>query len=119
MLMGDFRSAFRTLSHSPGFTLIAAALLALGIGANAVIFGALDAILLRPLPVRHPEQLVHVVQDIPRVGHRSVFAYTFYRDLLAHSTTLSIVFGAEEEMVAMEKPAPAEQLRVHLVTPEY
>ena len=52
MLMFDLRSAARTLARSPGFTLLATALLALGIGANAVIFGALDAILLRPLPVR-------------------------------------------------------------------
>jgi predicted permease len=107
------------LAHSPGFTLIAAALLALGIGANAVIFGALDAILLRPLPVRHPEQLVHIVQDIPRVGHRGAFVYTFYRSLLEHSTTLSTAFGEEEMQVAMESPAPAEEVRVHLVTPEF
>jgi len=117
--MGDLRSALRTLGHSPGFTLIAAALLALGIGANAVIFGALDAILLRPLPVRHPEQLVHLVQDIPRIGHRGAYPYTFYRTLLEHSTTLSTVFGEEEMQDAMESPAPAEEVRVHLLTPEF
>src|SRR5580704_10854285 len=119
MLMGDFRSAFRTLSHSPGFTLIAAALLALGIGANAVIFGALDAILLRPLPARHPEQLVHMVQDIPRVGRRSTILVTCYETLRDHATTLSTVFGAEDMQVAMESPAPAEEVLVHLVTREY
>ena len=107
------------MAHSPGFTLIAASLLAVGIGANAVIFGALDAILLRPLPVRHPEQLVHVVQDIPRLGRRSNFPYGFYRTLIEHSTTLSAAFGEEEEQVAMENPAPAEEIRVHLVTPEF
>jgi hypothetical protein len=96
MLMSDLRNALRTLLHAPGFTLTAAALLAVGIGANAVIFGALDAILLRPLPVRHPEQLVHLVQDIPRIGHRGAFAYPFYRTLLEHSTTLSTAFGEEE-----------------------
>jgi predicted permease len=119
MLMGDLRSALRTLAHSPGFTLIATALLALGIGANAVIFGALDAILLRPLPVRHPEQLVHIVQDIPRIGHRGAYPYTFYRTLLEHSTTLSTAFGEEEMQDAMESPAPAEEVRVHLLTPEF
>ena len=66
MQMSDLRNALRTLSHSPGFTLLAALLLATGIGANAVIFGALDVILLRPFPALHPEQLVHVVLDIPR-----------------------------------------------------
>ena len=119
MLMSDLRNALRTLVHAPGFTLTAAALLAVGIGANAVIFGALDAILLRPLPVRHPEQLVHLVQDIPRVGHRGAFAFSFYRTLLEHSTTLSTVFGEEEMQDAMESPAPAEEVRVHLVTPEF
>jgi predicted permease len=119
MQMNDLRGALRTLSKSPGFTLLAALLLAVGIGANAVIFGALDAILLRPLPVKHPEQLVHIVRDIPRIGHQSSFAYSFYRDLLEHSNTLSIAFGEEEEQVSMEKPAPAEEIRVHLMTPEY
>ena len=117
--MADLRSALRTLLHSPGFTLIAASLLAVGIGANAVIFGALDAILLRTLPARHPEQLVRMVQEVPRIGRRSAFPYSFYRTVLEHSTTLSTAFGEEEEQVAMEKPAPAEEVRVHLVTPEF
>jgi predicted permease len=119
MQMGDIRSSLRTLAHSPGFTLLAAALLAVGIGANAVIFGALDAILLRPLPARHPEQLVHVVLDIPRVGHRSAFSYAFYGSLLEHSQTLSIAFGQEDWQVVMERPAPAEEIRVDPVTPEF
>src|SRR5580658_7409523 len=119
MLMGDLRSAFRTLSHSPGFSLVAAALLTLGIGANAVIFGALDAILLRPLPVRHPEELVHIVQDVPRLGHRGAYPYAFCRTLHEHATTLSTAFGYEDMQVAMGSPAPAEEIRVHLVTPEF
>ncbi len=119
MLMADLRSALRTLLKSPGFTLIAAALLAIGIGANAVIFGALDAILLRTLPVRHPEQLVRMVQEVPRIGRRSNFSYSLYRTLREHSTTLSTAFGEQEEQVAMELPAPAEEVRVHMVTPEF
>jgi predicted permease len=119
MQMSDLRSALRTLAHSPGFTLVAAALLAVGIGANAVIFGALDAILLRPLPVRHPEQLVHVVLDMPRIGHRSAFSYSFYRDVLEHAATISTAFGEEQEQTVLERPAPAEEIRVHPVTPEF
>ena len=117
--MADLRFAARGLAGSPGFTLVAATLLAVGIGANAVIFGALDAILFRPLPARHPEQLVRMVEEIPRVGRRSNFAYSFYRTLREHSTTLSAVFGEEDMQVAMASPAPAEEVRVHLVTAEY
>jgi len=119
MQMNDLRGALRTLFHNPGFTLVATFLLAVGIGANAVIFGALDAILLRPLPARHPEQLVHVVLDIPRVGHRSPFSYEFYQDVLQHATTVSVAFGGEDLQVDMERPAPAEQIRVNPVTAEY
>ena len=119
MQMNDLRNALRTLSHSPGFTLLAALLLAIGIGANAVIFGALDAILLRPLPVPHPEQLVHIVLDMPRIGHRSAFSYSFYRDLREHASTISTAFGEEQEQTILERPTPAEEIRVHPVTAEF
>ncbi len=117
--MDDLRYAARTLAKTPGFTLVAVALLGAGIGANAVIFSALDAVLLRPLGVHHPEQLVRMVQRSPQLGTRSSFEYPLYETLRDHSTTLSAVFGEEELLLALNEPRPAEQIRLNLVTPEY
>jgi putative ABC transport system permease protein len=59
-LVQDVRFALRQFRKNPGFSVVAVASLALGIGANASIFGLVDSAMLRALPFRQPELLVHV-----------------------------------------------------------
>jgi predicted permease len=61
VLMQDLRFTFRTLRRDSGFTTVAVLILALGIGANIVVFSVVNTILLRPLPFRDSQQLVRVV----------------------------------------------------------
>ena len=73
------------MQHSPGFTAIAVLSLALGIGANTAIFSLFYTIVLRQLPVAHPEQLVEIVRDSPsELGHRAGYwgweKYEYLRD---------------------------------------
>jgi len=54
------RDTLRTMRRTPGFTAVAVLSLALGIGANTAAFSLINALILRPLPVEHPEQLVEL-----------------------------------------------------------
>src|SRR6186713_2571383 len=67
-LVRDFRYAARSLARSPGFTVVAVAVLALGIGATSAIFSLVSAVWLRPLPFADAERIVTLWVDLTAVG---------------------------------------------------
>ncbi len=93
----DIRFALRQLRKSPGFSIIAVATLALGIGATTAIFSLFDQILLRSLPVRDPQALVMLEFHGSDTGHTSVYAgsqgqyfsYPMYRRLRDQNSVFS------------------------------
>ena len=75
-MLHDFRYALRALRKSPGFALVAIISLALGIGANSAMFSLADAILLRPLPVPHPSDLIVVQSQVRGEAIGGIFQYS-------------------------------------------
>jgi predicted permease len=81
-LAQDLRYAVRMLVRSPGFSLIAIATMALGIGATTAIYSVIDATLLHPLPYPNPSELVRIEANLPGVGAHDVgFSIPELRDL--------------------------------------
>lgn len=69
----DVRHALHTLRHNPGFTVVAALTLAIGIGANTAVFSVINSVLLNPLPYPKAEELVAVRQIAPGAAGLSNF----------------------------------------------
>lgn len=99
----DIRYALRQLRKSPGFTTITVLTLALGIGANTAIFTVVNALLLKMLPVKDPQELV-VVGDPADPNQRSngtpetdVFSYPLYKELRDQNSVFSSLGAAASD----------------------
>ena len=134
-LWQDLRFALRILAKNPGVTLIAVLTLALGIGANTAIFSVLHSILLRSLPVSHPEQLVvlsdpdeHGANFGSQGGDRSLLTYSEFEFFRDHNNVFSEIFAADSSLPQLEVSvlnssasggAQKESAHVRLVSGEY
>jgi len=94
-LFADVRFALRWLRKSPGFTIVAVASLAVGIGFNTALFTVVDSLLFRPLPVAHPDRLVDVYTSATaaRGGQFSTSSYPDYQDLRSGNDVFEDIVG--------------------------
>src|SRR5205809_1063874 len=79
-LIKDIRYGLRNLARRPSYTAIALITLALGIGANTAIFSLVSTVLLQPLPVARPEELVEVYGTLHRGADYTIQSYLNYKD---------------------------------------
>ena len=96
------RYAGRMLRRNPGFTAVAVLALALGIGANTAIFSVVYAVVLKPLPYAHAEQLFNVFQAKPQDGVTGTgWSYLNYTELRDHNDVLSDTTGAQKHQLTL------------------
>ena len=117
-LLQDLRQSFRTFRKKPGFTAIAVLTLALGIGATTAIFSILYAVVLRPLPFEHPEQLVMLWRRDKHFNSGNVSGPEFL-DWSRQSNVFSALAAGAIYDPALSATAGAEHLYGIQVTPDF
>ncbi|HKC85442.1 MAG TPA: ABC transporter permease, partial [Blastocatellia bacterium] len=117
ILWQDLRYGVRMLLKNPGFTTIAVITISLGVGANTAIFTLLDKVLIRPLPVERPDQLVTFVEDAG--GEPAIFSYPLYTELRDRNDVLSGVVGFEQRPFSMSDGNATERVIGQIVTGNY
>lgn len=114
----ELRYSARGLLRSPGFTAVAVASLALGIGVNSGVFSLVNAVLLKPMPVESPEELVALYAT--RSGERfpSNFSYPNYRDM-TDGSIFSALVGFHGAPVSMNADGEPELVWSEMATGNY
>ena len=117
MLLQDVRFGLRMLAKSPGVTFVIIVTLALGIGANTAVFGIVNGFLLRPLPVKNPEQItVLAIQQKDAPVGSSGFAYPEFVDFREQAKTFSGIFAIVLSNVQLASKGESEQCFANYVS---
>src|SRR5881397_82690 len=114
----DLRYGLRMLARNPGFTAVAVLTLALGIGANTAIFSLVDAVLLRLLPVRNPEQLVIFAHGGREASTRGS-NYPLYEFLRDRNQSLAGLFAFWPMDLKVRTGGGAQSIAGQFVTSNY
>jgi macrolide transport system ATP-binding/permease protein len=117
-LWHDLRFGIRRMLKSPAFTVIAVLSLALGIGANTAIFSLVNKVLLRPLPVAHPEQLVSIY-PVTKGDEVQAFSYPDYKDFRDRNEVLSDIYVQRFAPMSLSHGGNNERIWGYLVSGNY
>ncbi|HEV7377152.1 MAG TPA: ABC transporter permease [Pyrinomonadaceae bacterium] len=113
----DLRYGVRMLARSPGFTLIAVAALALGIGANTALFSVVNATLLKPLPYNQADRLVMVWEhNRPRNKERNVVSPTNFLDWQEQSTAFEQIAAFYDTRFNLTGAGEPEEIPAQVAT---
>jgi predicted permease len=119
-LFADVRYALRLLRKSPGFTAVAIATLALGIGGNTAIFSTVDAVLIRALPYADPDRIVMIWEDASAIGFpKNTPAPGNYSDWARLNRSFTAVAATRGSSVSLTGDGSPEQLIGRAVTPSF
>ncbi|MGD0631721.1 MAG: ABC transporter permease [Terracidiphilus sp.] len=112
MFFGQFRQVLRRLSRAPMFTAITLLTLAIGVGANTVIFSVVEGVLLKPLPYPHAEQLIGVWHTAPAIQMINLnMAPSLYFTYREQNTTLQDVGAYAGDAVNVTGAGEPEHVR--------
>lgn len=116
----DLRFAGRSLARRPGFTLVAVLALALGIGANAGMFGLINLVLLRPILVEEPERIVGLYgQSLERPDDYRGFSYPTFTDIRERNDVFEELAGFEITIAGLREGDTTRRLMAALVSSDY
>jgi predicted permease len=114
----DIRFGLRALARNPGFALIAILTLALGIGANTVLFSVVSGVLLNPLPFPQAGQIIVIGENKANFANGSV-SYPNFRDWQKENTTFSSMAVYRQRMFNFTGIGDAEQIRGNYISSEF
>lgn len=113
----DLRYSLRLLRKSPGFTIVAILTLALGIGANAVVFSVMNALILRPLNVPQAGSLYQLMRG--KDNYAGNYSYPDYRDLRDRNRSFDDLVAYDGAIAALDTGGDPSSAWVELVTGNY
>ena len=116
-MIEELRYALRSLRKSPSFAATAMVALGVGIGANIAIFSLVDAMLIRPFPLAHPDRLVEVWEDGSRIGFpRDTPAPANYADWKARNRSFTDLAALRGDIFAITGDGPPEEVEASPMT---